>query len=68
MGIAYIDDIVNYKVLEELENRLETIHIDGIFESGQVEQLIEDDWLSLFPQIQNTERPDIVSAALLQGR
>ena len=68
MGIAYIDDIVNYKVLEELENRLETTHIDGIFESGQVEQLIEDDWLSLFPQIQNTERPDIVSAALLQGK
>lgn len=68
VGIAYIDDIVNYKVLEELEIRLETIDIDGILESGQIEQLIEDDWLSLFPQIQNTERPDIVTRALLQGK
>lgn len=68
IGIAYMEDIVNYKVLEELENRLETINIDGILESGYVEQLIEDSWFSLFPQVQYTERPDLVARALLEGK
>jgi spore germination protein len=68
IGIAYMEDIVNEKVLKELENRLETIDIDGILESGYVEQLIEDNWFSLFPQVQYTERPDLVAAALLQGK
>ena len=33
-----------------------------------MEQLIEDNYLSLFPQVQNTERPDRVIAALMEGR
>jgi spore germination protein len=33
-----------------------------------VDQLIEEDYLSPFPQIQNTERPDRVMAALHEGR
>ena len=37
-------------------------------ESGYVEQLIEDNYLSPFPQVQNTERPDRVIAALMEGR
>ncbi|KXZ38890.1 spore germination protein [Alkalithermobacter thermoalcaliphilus JW-YL-7 = DSM 7308] len=66
--IMYIEDIVNEKVLKRVEDRLNTIDIDSIKESGDVEQLIEDNWLSLFPQIQNTERPDVVAAALYEGR
>lgn len=68
VGIAYIDDIVDFKVLEEVEKRIDAIDIDGILESGYIEQLIEDSWLSIFPQIQSTERPDEVAAALLEGR
>ena len=36
--------------------------------SGYVEQLIEDNYLSPFPQVQSTERPDKVIAALMEGR
>ena len=39
-----------------------------MLESGYVEQLIEDDQLSPFQQVQNTERPDRVISALLEGR
>lgn len=42
--------------------------MDFILESGYVEQLIEDDYLSPFQQTQNTERPDRVIASLLEGR
>lgn len=66
--IMYIEDIVNYDALNELMERLSDINIDSISDSGQLEQLIEDDQWSLFPQIQLTERPDVVSSSLLEGR
>jgi spore germination protein len=67
-AIMYIDDIVNKDILESLMERIENIHIDAVLDSGYIEQLIEDDSWSPFPQIQSTERPDVVSAALYEGR
>ncbi|KAB3540959.1 spore germination protein [Alkaliphilus pronyensis] len=68
MAIIYIEDIVNKKILKEVEERIKTIDMDAILDSGYIEQLIEDNWLSPFPQIQNTERPDVAVAALYEGR
>ncbi len=67
-AMLYIEDIVNNDVLEKLKSRLNDINIDAILDSGYVEQLIEDDKWSLFPQVQVTERPDVVAAALYEGR
>ena len=64
----YINDIVNTKALEELIKRLDNIKIDAILDSGYIEQLIEDNKWSFFPQVQSTERPDVVSSALYEGR
>ncbi|NMM61572.1 spore germination protein [Clostridium sp. P21] len=66
--IMYIDDIVNEDALKELLKRINNINIDAILDSGYVEQLIEDSTFSVFPQIQSTERPDVVAAALYEGR
>lgn len=68
MAIMYIDDIVNQDVLEELKTRLKEVNIDAILDSGYIEQFIEDDKTTPFPQIQSTERPDVVAAALYEGR
>ncbi|MEY8762660.1 MULTISPECIES: spore germination protein [Clostridium] len=66
--VVYIDDIVNEGALKELMKRLDSIKIDAILDSGYVEQLIEDNKWSFFPQIQSTERPDVVASALYEGR
>ncbi|WP_420819764.1 spore germination protein [Paenibacillus monticola] len=68
MVLTYIKDIANEELVEEVKRRIRTIDIDDVKESGYVEQLIEDNYLSPFQQIQNTERPDRVMAALLEGR
>lgn len=68
LAIMYIDDIANKHVLKELEKRIKRIDIDAILDSGYIEQLIEDDCLSPFPQVQSSERPDVVAAALYEGR
>lgn len=68
VAVMYIDDIVDKRVLEDLNKRLDEIEIDAIMDSGYVQQLIENRSLSPFPQTQVTERPDVVSAALYEGR
>jgi len=66
--IMYIHGIVNDEVIQEIRQRLNKIDIDGILESGYIEQLIEDQTATPFPTIYNTERPDVVAGNLLEGR
>ncbi|MCY9099642.1 spore germination protein [Bacillus inaquosorum] len=66
--IAYMNDIADPKVVEEVKKRVRGIEIDHLPESGYVEQLIEDNYLSPFPQVQSTERPDRVISGLMEGR
>ncbi|WP_051331233.1 spore germination protein [Aneurinibacillus terranovensis] len=68
VALAYIKDIADPKVVEQARNRLTSIHTDSILESGYIEELIEDEPYSPFPQLQYTERPDTVAASLLEGK
>ena len=68
VAVTYVDGIVNPDVLRETIRRLEQIDLDGVLESGYIEGLIEDHPLSPFPQIQTTERVDVVASSLLEGR
>lgn len=66
--VTYLDGIADPLVVDEVLNRLELIDIDGVLESGYIEEFIQDSSYSPFPQVQYTERPDMVAGALLQGK
>lgn len=66
--ICYVEDVANPKIVDEIRTRIKGIDIDGVLESGYLEQIIEDHHFSPFPQIQNTERADRAVANLLEGR
>ncbi|TMV49630.1 spore germination protein [Paenibacillus mesophilus] len=68
VAICYMEGITNPDLLKEVKKRLSNIDIDAILDSGYLEQFIEDNHLSPFPQVQYTERPDKVAANLLEGR
>ncbi|SMC26960.1 spore germination protein KA [Clostridium acidisoli DSM 12555] len=68
INIAYIDDVADMKVVDEVRQRLSRIDTDAILESGYVEQFIEDNSFSLFATVGNSERPDKVAAKILEGR
>ena len=68
VAVVYISNIANKDLVEEVVHRIEQINIDEMISAGTLEQFIEDNFLSLFPQIQYTERPDRVVAALMEGR
>lgn len=68
LAIAYMQDIADPKLVEEVRKRIHAMEMDVMLESGYVEQLIEDSAFSPFQQVLNTERPDRVMGALLEGR
>jgi spore germination protein len=65
--LTYIDGIAHPDIVEEFRRRLKSIDMDTVLESGYIEQWIEDNFLSPFPQTHHTERPDRVAAAISQG-
>jgi spore germination protein KA len=66
--ICYIAGIASEEILSELEQRLERIKIDGIIDSGYIQELIRDAPLSPFETVGSSERPDGIAAKLLEGR
>lgn len=66
--LIYMDGIVHPDLVKEVRRRLQSFDLDEVPESGTIEQWIEDSFLSPFPQIQHTERPDKVAAGIVQGR
>ncbi|MCD4839570.1 spore germination protein [Neobacillus sedimentimangrovi] len=68
IAILYVEGLAAPELVKEVLSRLDRIKTDSILESGYIEEFIEDSPWSMFPQIQNTERPDTVAANLLEGR
>jgi spore germination protein KA len=68
VAYAYMKGLVGEEILEELRSRLERIDIDSVFESGVIEEFIEDQPYSFFPTVFRTERPDIIAAGIVEGR
>ncbi|GMK44606.1 putative membrane protein YfkQ [Paenibacillus glycanilyticus] len=66
--LAYIDGLSTPALVNEVRTRIGAIDIQSVLESGYIEEYIEDTSYSPFPQMQSTERADVVSAGLLEGR
>lgn len=66
--VAYLNNIANPKLVKEVKKRLEGINTDHILNTGDMEEFLEDNPFSPFPQAKVTERPDVVAAGLFEGR
>lgn len=68
VAIAYIRGLTSETLVDEVRRRLKKIDIDGILDTSYIEEFIEDTPYTVFPQVLNTERPDVVVGNLLEGR
>lgn len=68
VAVVYMKSIVRQQVLDEVNKKLDSFTVDGVMDSGIIEQLIEQFPYSPFPQYQVTERPDKAAMAVLDGR
>ena len=66
--LVYMEGIAYPELVAKIEERLEGFEIDGVLDSGVIEQLSEEKWYSPFPQFQTTERPDRAAMSILDGR
>ncbi|MDR7001803.1 spore germination protein [Neobacillus niacini] len=68
IAIMYLKGIANEKIVKEVKDRLKRIDMDGIIASGYIEQLIEDQSWTSFPTTYHSERPDVTTSHILEGR
>lgn len=68
IAYAYLEHAVNPNVLEAFLERIRGIERYEVPETSYVEDWIEDDSYSPFPQYRYTERTDTAAAALLEGK
>ena len=68
INLVYMEGLASEQLLEEVKRRLDNITLESILDSGYVEQCLEDNPYSPFPQLLTTERPDVASSHLLEGR
>ena len=68
IAICYMKNIANSSLVSEVKYRINNIDVDYIISSGNLEQLVQDNSTTAFPQIIATERPDKTATHLLEGR
>lgn len=66
--LLYIDDIMNPSILESVKKRLESIKMDIVVSSYEIEEHLYDNVFSIFPLIDYIGRPDFAVQSLNQGR
>jgi spore germination protein KA len=67
--IMYIYGIVNDKIVKEVRKRIkQRINTDQILDPSFIRQFIEDKTFTSFPTVYYTERPDRVTANIMEGR
>lgn len=66
--VAYIDGIANEENVNTMVQRLDDIEFDVIIDSSFLQQMINDNSNSPFPQYLTTEKPDRVASLLAEGK
>ena len=67
VGLLYISSITDDNLIKKVKEKLDSINIDGILDTGYIREIILDNE-SIFPTVNITERPDNISQALLEGK
>ncbi|GGI43972.1 spore germination protein KA [Paenibacillus marchantiophytorum] len=68
MILIYIKGVARESLIAEVRRRLNSIQIDGVFESSNIEEIIQDQQITVFPTLYNSERPDVIAMELMQGK
>lgn len=68
IAILYIEGIANPDIVDIAISKTSKIDYDSFFDSSHVSVFLEDHVNSVFPQLQQTDRPDAIASALTSGK
>ena len=67
VGLLYINNVCKKDLINKIDKLLNNINIDGIIDSNFLKKYLNTS-NSFFPTIKSTERPDLASLSLLEGK
>ncbi|MBQ7880555.1 MAG: spore germination protein [Clostridia bacterium] len=68
VAVIYLQDIADKNVVKEVERRISKINIDGVVDSYYISAYLQSKPQSIFKQVGDTEKPDILVSKMLEGR
>ncbi|MBE5741118.1 MAG: spore germination protein [Clostridiales bacterium] len=68
VAVVYFDSIVDKNNVKQIMRRLKNIQIDGLIDSHYLVSYLQKNPTSLFKQVGDTEKPDVLVAKMLEGR
>ena len=68
ISILTIKGLTDSKIKDNIINKLNSLEIDGVTDTGTLKHLIENETKTIFPTYITTERPDKVVSSLLRGK
>ncbi|MDE6019689.1 MAG: spore germination protein [Ruminococcus sp.] len=66
--LCYMYDRVPKKLVSEIKNRLQSTELESILSTGYLQPFLENRRGCLFDTVSSTQRPDVMTAKLLEGR
>ncbi|MGN0585303.1 MAG: spore germination protein [Ruminococcus sp.] len=66
--LCYMYDRVPEKLISEIKNRIQNTKLESILSTGYLQPFLENRRGCLFDTVSTTQRPDVMTAKLLEGR
>ena len=70
VSIAYLNGVADGKMVEKIRSSIKGIKVDTLTvgEQSIVEEMTKSKWINPFPKVRYTQRPDVISAHLTEGK
>jgi spore germination protein KA len=66
--LVYLNDKVDQDILNHVKSKMKSINLKSILDSSYIQESISDNQITPFPIVLTTERPDVTSGNLLEGK
>ncbi len=68
VAVIHIEGVAKNSLVEKIVKKINAISIDGVLDSSYLRQYLVNKPNSIFRQVGDTEKPDILASRLLEGR
>ncbi len=68
VSLCYIKGIADDNLVNAIKEKIKTIDIDAVLDSSYISKFLGSHRHSVFKQVGNTEKPDILASKILEGR
>ncbi|MEG1948515.1 MAG: spore germination protein [Clostridia bacterium] len=68
IDIVYLTHVASCEVVSKIKERLKKVDVDGIIDSHNIAVILSAKPNSIFKQVGTSEKPDIITSKLLEGR